>query len=66
MDTIGFYRINEVEIISGLSRRNIYQQMANGNFPTSVVIAGNSKGWLKQDIHDWVLKVLKENKNIKL
>ena len=60
MDDIGFYRIKEVEKITGLNRRVIYKEMAEGKFPRSVNITTGCKGWTKDAIKKWYADVLKE------
>jgi len=56
----GFYRIDEIENITSLKRRFIYQKIKEGTFPASIPILGKCTGWTKQSIIDWCNKVTKE------
>jgi len=66
MKDMGFYRIAEVENITGLHRRVIYKEMAEGNFPSSVNITKGCKGWPKASIKKWYKKVIESSGKYKL
>jgi prophage regulatory protein len=47
-------RIADVEIATSLPRSAIYDGAANGWFPTPVPITERSRGWLSDEVEQWV------------
>ena len=54
MDKHKIYRRPEVEIITGLSRSTLYEQIAQNHFPKPVRIGARAVGWRGQDLIDWM------------
>lgn len=48
-------RAKEVQKKVNLSRTTIWRLEKSGNFPRRVSLGGNSVGWIKQEIDQWVL-----------
>ena len=53
---LGFIRTAEICHLVGVSRSTIYRWIQEGKFPPSrkYVAGGNSVGWLKADILEWM------------
>jgi prophage regulatory protein len=50
-------RRGDVEVLTGLSRSQIYKQMALGNFPRPVFPDGaHAARWLEREVAAWQLK----------
>lgn len=48
-------RLNEVKVLTGLSRSTIYAEIAKGNFPRQVKLTGaRSVGWYESAINQWI------------
>lgn len=47
-------RAKEVCFITGLGVSFIYQLMAENSFPKAVSLGGRAKGWVLQEVLDWV------------
>ncbi len=48
-------RLNEVKVLTGLSRSTIYAEIAKGNFPKQVKLTGaRSVGWHESAIVQWI------------
>jgi prophage regulatory protein len=43
-----------VELITGLSRSTIYQQIANKDFPKPLKLGKRAVGWRESDIIQWL------------
>lgn len=50
----GFYRRDEVETLTTLSRTSIYERIRAGTFPPAVSLGGASVGWRCESINDWL------------
>lgn len=48
--------MEKVETRSGLSRRTIYQEIAEGRFPRPVQLTARRVGWPEADIEAWIQK----------
>ena len=51
---VNFYRRNEVEQITGLSRASIYKFMAEEQFPRPFKIGHRAVAWRECDLKDWI------------
>ena len=49
-----FFRVQEVECITGLSRSSIYRLAAQGGFPKPVKLSQRSSAWREEDLKKWV------------
>ena len=48
-------RLNEVKVLTGLSRSTIYAEIAKGKFPRQVKLTGaRSVGWYESAIAQWI------------
>lgn len=47
-------RLPEVIEMVGLSKATIYNFMRDGIFPQSIHLGANSRGWLLNEINDWL------------
>lgn len=47
-------RLPEVTQVCGISKSLLYSLMANGEFPRSISLGGNVKGWIDADIQEWI------------
>ena len=48
------YRLDEVLVITGLSRSVVYEMMSRREFPAPVRISPRSVAWHREDIEKWV------------
>ncbi|MBU2851471.1 AlpA family phage regulatory protein [Acidithiobacillus ferrivorans] len=48
-----FYRIKELEALTGLPRSSIYRLAREGRMPKPVKLGLRAAGWRKKDIDDW-------------
>ncbi len=55
-------RMKQVQHLTGLSRSYLYDLSSRGLFPASVslVPGGSSKGWVEQEVHDWISQRIAE------
>ena len=49
-------RLPEVIERTGLSRSEIYRQMADRAFPRSIRLTQRGVGWLEHEVEDWILR----------
>lgn len=49
-----FLRLTDVIKRTGLSRSSIYQNIADGNFPTNISLGARSVAWLESEIDAWM------------
>jgi len=48
-------RLNDVRVMTGLSRSTIYAEIAKGNFPRQVKLTGaRSVGWYESAVIQWI------------
>ena len=48
-------RLQEVKMLTGLSRSTIYLEMSKGNFPKQIQLTGaRSVGWYEAAINQWI------------
>lgn len=48
-------RLQEVKMLTGLSRSTIYLEMSKGNFPKQIQLTGaRSVGWYETAINEWI------------
>jgi prophage regulatory protein len=55
-------RLPEVKRRTGLSRSSIYNRIAAGDFPRGFSLGGRARGWLEQDIEDWILALIESER----
>jgi prophage regulatory protein len=48
-----FYRIKELEALTGLPRSSIYRLAREGRMPKPVKLGLRAAGWRKKDVDDW-------------
>jgi predicted DNA-binding transcriptional regulator AlpA len=58
-------RIADVEIATSLPRSAIYDGAANGWFPPPVPITERSRGWLSDEVEQWVAQRIAARKTSK-
>ncbi len=49
-----FLRLSEVRLRVGLSRSQIYRQIATGDFPKAYSLGARAVGWLDSEIDGWI------------
>jgi prophage regulatory protein len=47
-------RVAEVEIVTGLTRATIYEEMQAGFFPPPIPLSPRAVGWLESEIKTWI------------
>jgi prophage regulatory protein len=47
-------RIAEVEAVTGMARTQIYDGVTNGRFPKPVPLGDRARGWLSDEVAQWV------------
>jgi prophage regulatory protein len=47
-------RLPEVKQRTGLSVPQLYRLMAENQFPRSVALGANTRGWVKSEVDDWI------------
>ena len=47
-------RLPEIIALTGLSRSTVYNRVATGNFPTSILLGGRSVGWVASEVDAWL------------
>ena len=52
--TVSIIRLPEVIERTGLSRSTIYFQISKGQFPKGIPIGEHARGWLSQEIEQWI------------
>ena len=55
-------RLKHVIDKTGLARSTIYARMADDTFPKSLALGGRVRGWLEQDIENWIEERVAESK----
>ena len=48
------YRVKDLVEILGISRTTIYRMRKTGEFPRPISLGDRAKGWLWEDIEEWV------------
>lgn len=57
-------RLPTVKARTGLSRSNIYLQMAKGTFPNPIKLGGQRAiGWLQHEIDEWIAKQIEQSRS---
>ena len=59
-------RLNEVKVITGLSRSTIYLRMAEGKFPQQISLGSRAVGWINSEIIDWLEHRISESRGVVL
>ena len=59
-------RLNEVKVITGLSRSTIYLRMAEGKFPQQISLGSRAVGWINSEIIDWIEHRISESRGVVL
>jgi len=59
-------RLNEVKVITGLSRSTIYLRMAEGNFPQQISLGSRAVGWINSEVIDWIEQRINESRSVVL
>ncbi len=59
-------RLNEVKVITGLSRSTIYLRMAEGKFPQQISLGSRAVGWINSEIIDWIEHRINESRGVVL
>jgi len=59
-------RLNEVKVITGLSRSTIYLRMAEGKFPQQISLGSRAVGWINSEIIDWIEHRINESRSVVL
>lgn len=57
-------RLPEVKAICGLSRSSIYLLIREGRFPPSVAITGRARGWVRQEVENWVAHRIRASRSL--
>jgi len=47
-------RLHAVKAKTGLGKSQIYQGMQDGTFPRSVSISARARGWIEDELDDWL------------
>jgi len=55
-------RLPEVISKTGLSRSNIYQKEATGQFPRHIGLGPRCSGWLEHEIDAWIAERMAESR----
>lgn len=55
-------RLQQVRETTGLSRSEIYRRMQIGDFPQRVFIGVRAVGWPEDEINQWVIDRIKNNR----
>ena len=59
-------RLNEVKVITGLSRSTIYLRMAEGKFPQQISLGSRAVGWINSEVIDWIEQRINESRSVVL
>ncbi len=59
-------RLNEVKVITGLSRSTIYLRMAEGKFPQQISLGSRAVGWINSEVIDWIEHRISESRGVVL
>ena len=59
-------RLNEVKVITGLSRSTIYLRMAEGKFPQQISLGSRAVGWINSEVIDWIEHRINESRGVVL
>lgn len=49
-----FIRLNDVKLITGLSKSSIYAMMNSGDFPENVSLGARAVAWIESEVSEWV------------
>lgn len=52
--TTRIIRMNEIERLTGLSKRTIYRKEGSGDFPERIHLGPNAVGWYEHEIQEWI------------
>lgn len=56
-------RLKDVINQTGLSRSTLYDRIAQGEFPRSVSLGGNTVGWVESEVSAWIEARIIERNN---
>jgi len=62
---IRLIRIDEVEMISTLSRSRIYEAMKLGTFPSPIKTGLRASAWVRQEVEDWLDQRIAQSRRAK-
>jgi prophage regulatory protein len=48
-----FLRINDVTMLTSISRSSIYRMISEGDFPVQISVGNRQVRWSRQEILDW-------------
>ena len=48
------WRIRSVCAYVALSEPHVYNLMARGDFPQSIPLSGQARGWLRREVEEWI------------
>ena len=54
MSDVHILRLYEVIKMLGVSKSTIYKWMKDGDFPRGILLGPNCRGWLSEDITNWL------------
>lgn len=57
-----FLRLPDVKLTTGLSRSQIYQLAAKGNFPKPIKLGEKASAWIESEIRDWKLNRIADSR----
>jgi len=49
-----FIRLNDVKLITGLSKSSIYAMMNSGEFPKNVSLGARAVAWIDTEVSEWM------------
>ena len=53
--TARLIRLNEVLVMTGLSRAGMYRSIDKQQFPSQVPIGDRAVAWVESEVQDWIL-----------
>ncbi|MFA0326773.1 DNA-binding protein [Vibrio cyclitrophicus] len=53
--TARLIRLNEVLVMTGLSRSGMYRSIEKQQFPSQVPIGDRAVAWVESEVQDWIL-----------
>nr|WP_321382874.1 AlpA family transcriptional regulator [uncultured Vibrio sp.] len=61
MSDIRVLRLCEVTEMLGVSKSTIYNWIKDGTFPPGLSLGPKSRGWLSEEVENWVYERLKQH-----
>lgn len=56
-------KLDQVRIMTGLSRSSIYKSIKEGNFPAQVKLGARSVSWVSNEIEEWMASCIANRSN---